>query len=928
MEAAASPLVLTKLRVPAARPRLISRRRIVDLLAGDQTANFLLVCAPAGYGKTTFLAEWAHTLVKSGTVVAWYALDQGDDDPLPFGAYLIASLIQALGPLPGLTQAAHLLRSSTEIELQRILPALINAVLESGCNCVLILDDYHLISVPAIHSALAYLLEHLPGNLRLAIGSRSDPPLPLARLRARGQLRELRAASLRFTLDETDQFLNTVMRLELSPEGIETLEDRTEGWIAGLQLAALSLTGREDKEGFVASFGGSHRYMVEYLMEEVVDRQTEEVRSFLLSTSILERMCALLCDALTCKESQSETILKRLEAANLFIVALDDEGHWYRYHHLFRDFLRTRLNKEAPETIEALHRYACEWLAAGGLLREAAEHAFQTGDWEYAAAFVERHSFTMIIHSDIATLYEWCSTFPEEVMQAHPLLCIHQSWALVFSFRHLDHARVEARLRQAEQAIAALEDPQQIRDLKENVAVIRAFISMAPDPAADPRKQLATAQSMLAAYPEGNAGRFSALLTTGYDYMALHEAQNAQKAFETARQIALDARLYFGVVESTFNLARLAHCQGQLHRAAEICRQGQADIAALLAHPEQELPALGGLDIALGCVLLEQNRLDEADARLVHGLDLIGWGMNHNYLMVGHMGMFRLRACQGRTAEAAKYLDRLEEAWPDIAFCTRGLRVVQALRAAPDAPSVRAEAADWCRSFSPLASEDALPPGMGPFGAAEVYYLAHLAWFEVQIAAGNAKAARPYLERSLAMAEKHSLGTRLIELSLLAAQAFQAEGDHEVASAALEHALALAKPEGYIRIFQQGPALARLLVETAGRGMHQEYVRQILSALASPPAGEESRPETASLSPEVYLSTAPGLVLVEGLSERELEVLRLMSGGATNGMIASKLVITVGTVKSHINHILRKLDAHNRTEAVARARELNLLETR
>jgi ATP/maltotriose-dependent transcriptional regulator MalT len=926
MEALTTPLVLTKLRVPTLRPRGVSRVRLVDLLSPEGSASFILVCAPAGYGKTTLLAEWAQSLMRNGAAVAWYALDPGDDDPLPFGSYLIASFIQALGPITELTHIAQLLRSSPETDLARILPSFINAVISSEQQCVLVVDDYHLIGSPAIHSVLAYLLEHLPENLRIAIGSRSDPPLPLARLRAGGQMLEVRAAGLRFTADETAQFLNEVMQLGLAPEGVAALEERTEGWVAGLQLAALSLAGRVDKERLIASFTGGHRYLVEYLLEEVFSRQPREVQAFLLQTSILERLNAGLCDAIVGRLKRSNVhtlqpandILRYLEHANLFLIPLDDEGVWYRYHHLFGDFLQTRLQKTQPERIGMLHRAACEWLAAHAFLREAAEHAFQTQDWEYAAAFVEQHSFTMIIHSEISTIYEWCSAFPEEVMQNHPLLCVHQCWALVFSFRRQNRERVEARLQQAELAVAAFEDGQRGRELNENVAIVRTFLAMAPDPTVDPRQQLALAQNMLDYHPEGGPGQFSALLTIGYAYLALHDGQAARQAFETGRQMALQGSLYFGVVESTFHLARLAHSQGQLRRSIEICRQGLADVAAMLAHPEQELPALGCLDIALGCVLLEQDQLAQAEEHLMHGLDLMGWGTNPYYLMTAYVALFRLCEIQGCPAGAFEYLDRLEVAWPDIAFCTRGLRVMHALRTAPEEPGTLAEAAAWCRDFSDSIGSAVTPPGMGILGAAEVYYVAFLAWARAQIATGNPQVAQFYLQQQLDLSSAHKLTNRVIELSLLEAQAWRAEGEDPRSWEALQRALAAAQPSGYVRIFDQGPNLNRLLAEAARGGIFKQYVEQILAAIGTPEAtylGLEG-------SPARPVSTLYG----ESLTERELEVLGLIAQGATNHEIAEQLVITVGTVKSHINHILGKLDSHNRTEAVARARALGLLD--
>jgi LuxR family maltose regulon positive regulatory protein len=609
--------------------------------------------------------------------------------------------------------------------------------------------------------------------------------------------------------------------------------------------------------------------------------------------------------------------LEHLEKSNLFLVPLDEERTWFRYHHLFRDFLQSRINKTQSQEVNRLHRAACEWLAEHGFLREAAEHAFQTQDWEYAAAFVDQHSFTLIVHGEIATLYEWCSAFPEEVMRRHPMLCLLQSLALAYSFRRQNEARVKARLQQAEQLIALLDDRQAARGLLDMAAVVRTFLAMAPDPAADPRELLALAQSMLSAYPEGDPSRFSGLLLTGYAYLALHEAQAAEQAFETAKPIAQRERMYFGVVEATFHLAQLAHSQGNLRRAAEICRQGQADIASMLSIPEEELPAMGSLEVAQGSVLLELDQLDEAEEYLRHGLDLMGGGMNPYYLMTAYVALFRLYEAQGRTAEALKNLDRLEAAWPDMAFYTNGLRTMHRLRSQPGDPTRLAEAAAWARDISPLFDQAVFSPGLGPIGSAEVYYLASLEWVRACITIGNPRSTRRYLERQLELAAKHGLSQRAIELSLLDTLVSQSDGDSKRAMDSLELALRLAEPEGYLRIFDQGPDMIRLLVEAARHDIFQAYIERILAAIGATKT-VPSKQEDAAIS---SIRTPFG----ESLSERELEVLRLIAQGASNREIAERLVITVGTVKSHVNHILGKLDSHNRTEAVAQARKLGLL---
>ncbi len=906
-DSSASPLVLTKLRAPVARPRLVSRARLLDCLADESSSGLILVCAPAGYGKTTLLAEWAHLLRQSGTAVAWYALDAGDADPIAFSAYLVASFMDALGPLPELVQAAQRLRAAPESDPQRVLPALINSLLTSGRACTLILDDYHLVDSPAIHAALVYLYEHRPGNLRIAIGSRADPPLSLARLRASGDLLEIRAAGLRFTGEEAGQFLNEVMRLDLSPAGVDALAERTEGWAAGLQLAALSLAGRPDKETLVPSFSGSHRYLVEYLLEEVVGRLSHAAQAFLFATAVLERLCAPLCNALLGQDADSQATLEHLEQSNLFLIALDDQRRWFRYHHLFRDFLQARLEKRQPERIPGLHRAACEWLAGQGLLREAAAHAFQSGDWEYAAAFVEQHSFTMIIHTDTATLYEWCATFPEEVMDSHPLLCILQCWAWVFSFRQENRTLVEARLRQAAQAIARMEDRQAAAELSEHAAVVRSFLNMAPDPAADPRPQLAAARDMLSEYPAGEPGQFSGMLSAGYMHLALHEAQAAREALETALQIALRGGLFAGIIESTFHLARLACTQGELRRSVELCRRGQAEVAVRLSHPEQALPGFGCLDIALGCALLEQDRLNEAEEHLRRGLEQIGYRANPYYLMTAQVGLARLDEIRGRSPETLEHLAQIEAAWPDITFCTRGLRAAHCLRAAPGSTTARAEADAWLCAYTPAA--DLPAPGMGPFGAAEIYYLALLAWLRCQIAAGTGETTRWHLQRQLELAQANGLVTRVIELSLLEAE-LEAQDNPERSWAALKRALRLARAEDRLRIFDQSQALAHLLREALHREIEPDFVGQILSVIEQPVSRS---------------SQAAPAALVDPLSERELEVLRMVASGASNQAIAAALYITIGTVKSHVNHILGKLDARSRTEAAAKARELGLL---
>jgi LuxR family maltose regulon positive regulatory protein len=526
----------------------------------------------------------------------------------------------------------------------------------------------------------------------------------------------------------------------------------------------------------------------------------------------------------------------------------------------------------------------------------------------------------MMLHSEFSTVYEWCAAFPEEVIRMHPALCLFQGNALVLGYRQQNRGRVEERLQQVEQAAAALEDKQLARMLIGQAAATRtALVALTPDPAVDPREQFVLAQKALAWLSDDDPARSAIALTVGYAHMALHDPVAGAKAMEDARQLSLACHNYFGVVETTFHQACLAHNQGQLRRAAQICQQGQADISAILAHPDQELPAVGCLDIELGCVFLEQGQLEDAEQALLSGLDLIGWELNPYYLMTAYQALFRLREIQGRSVDALDTLTRLEDSWPDIAFCTRGLRIMHALRTEPQAPSTLADAGAWCQAFISSLGDDLPPPGMGPFGAAEAYYLAYLVWVRAQIAIGNSRIALSYLERQLGLALSHGLTNRVIELSLLEAQAGQAEGDNKRAWSALDRALSAAEPEGYISIFDQGPAVNQLLADAVQRNIHHDFIERILAVIRI-----ESHTSLSGKRDEA--TNRYSLDSGEQLSERELEIVRLMAGGATNQEIAEQLVVTVGTVKSHINHILRKLDSHNRTEAVAKVRGLGLLE--
>lgn len=662
-----------------------------------------------------------------------------------------------------------------------------------------------------------------------------------------------------------------------------------------------------------ASLSGSQRNVAEYLLEEVVNRLPEQLQSFLLYTSVLERLSAPLCDAIL-KTDDSAVVLRSLEQANLFVIGLDQEGTWFRYHHLFRDFLLTWLSRTQPEQAEALHRSACTWLAGQGYLREAAYHAFRSGSWAFAADFVEQHSFTQIIQSDIASIYEWCAAFPESVMRVRPKLCVFQGLALAYRFQGKNRARVEARLQQAAEMLPQLADPEQVFEIGELAAVVQTFLAMTPDPHVDARMQLKLAEARLSAYPSGDPGRFSWLLINAYAHLALYQPDLAEAELIEAFPLARQSGLFFGMVEVTFHRARLAHSLGRLAESLEICRMGREELAEVIPPAAAGLPAVGCLDVAEGCIWLEMDRLREAEPSLRRGLELMGWGMHPSYLMTAYLALFRLYQIKGQPVDAKACLDQLAGLWPDISLILKGFQVDASWRAHHGSAEVKRAVETWLQEFSAAVGGDLPLAGSGPVGAAEAYYQAGLIWMRLQAAVGRASSAQPYLDQQLQAARTQGMAGRVIELELIEAQVLvQAENAKqalEVAARAVSSGLAA----GYMRVFDQGPILDDLLIAAYRRGM-------------LPPGCEQTMPVLrmyAARQPETHPAAA-GEEWVEALSQRELEVLRMVATGATNQEIAEHFVITVGTVKSHLNHILGKLGVGNRTEAAAVARKLGLL---
>jgi LuxR family transcriptional regulator, maltose regulon positive regulatory protein len=891
-------LLATKLHIPRRRPGFLARPRLTQRLADGTARELVLVCTPAGFGKTTLLADWARGGQRP---VAWLSLDEADNDPVRFWRHVAAALD---GALPGVAgRVTGLLEGLRSGSFQAV-ATLVNELADSADEVVLVLDDYHLIQAQSVHGSLGFLLEHLPASLRLVVASRADPPLPLARLRARGQLTELRAGDLRFTPEEVAELLRTAVGSELPEAAVAALGDRTEGWVAGLQLAALSLRGRSDITAFVEGFSGSHRHVLDYLAEEVLDRQPEPLRAFLLETSVLGRLSGPLCDAVTGR-SDSQTLLEQVERANLFLVPLDEVRRWWRYHHLFGDLLRARLNQEQPKRVPALHQAAAAWSERQGLVDDAIRHALAAGDAVWAARLIERHFDDLLRRSEDATLHRWLQALPAEVVRSRPRLCLAQAlWAWI-----------GGHLEAVEPLVAAVaEEPYE-------PSVGRATSLVANVPAA-----IGTFRAGLACV-QGDAER-----ATRFGQQALAHLTDAD------RTLGSFARWYLAVAEwlrgrlpeaeqalaglvaeqrgaGERYFARLCYDLGQVQRA-------QGRLGAAVGTYQQALDAVGGAArllppagmalVGLAGVLSERGELQAALDRATEGVGLwrqVSYGLP---LVAGLATLARIRQAQGDAPGALEALAEAEHV---------GLSPTVVALLNP-APSTRARLA-LARGEAAEAARWVQDRGLGPDD--QLSYpreREYLVLARVLLADHAPDQALGLLERLHALAVGQGRIGSVIEIRALQALARHASGDEPAGLAALAEALTLAAPEGWLRVFvDEGAPMASLLgrLLTTPRAVAVQVPPAFLDRLleAFEQAGQAVLPRSRRGA------ALPGLVAA--LSARELEVLQLLAAGRSNPEIAQELVITLDTVKRHVTHILNKLGAANRTQATTRARELGLL---
>jgi LuxR family maltose regulon positive regulatory protein len=902
-------LLQTKLYIPPLRPNLVPRPRLIDHLnqGVDLGHKLTLVSAPAGYGKTTLVTEWLHNVDHQ---IAWLSLDDHDNDPARFLAYFVAALQTIIANVG--EGALGALQSPQQQPIDSLLTTLLNEIADISDNFALVLEDYHALEAQPIHTALIFLLNHLPPQMHLVITTREDPPLPLARWRAGAQMTEIRAGDLRFTKAEAVTFLNQAMGLDLTPDDVTALEARTEGWIAGLHLAALSLEGRADRSNFIRAFAGDDRHVMDYLVGEVLSLQPDSVQRFLLHTAILERMCGPLCDVVVDGDEpagESQGILEHLEQANLFIVPLDNRRQWYRYHHLFADLLRTRLIREQPERIPDLHRRASAWHERNELITEALGHALAAADFEQAARLAAANALPMLMRGEVATVQDWLDALPQEIVRGHPRLCIDQAWVLHLTQRP---DAIESLLQDAERGLEAsdLAEKAATSSWLGEVLALRAWVK---------RSQGDLAQAIELSHAALNHLTDENVFALCLNLVSLAGALRYVGDTAQAVQVLTDciplcqaAGNSLGVMADTYDLAELRVLQGQLHQAKVVL--GEA-LQWAAEQGVQQMPATSMVYVKLGDVLREQNDLQAAEDHLAAGIELSKRGLA---IVSGqaYLSLARLKLALGDSADARDALQRAEQAvrgWetPEIVANIAAHRARFWLAQGNLPAAIR-----WIQQSGIRANEE--PIYLHEF---ELLTLAR-----VLITQGSTQRDEQTLHEALGLlkrlrqaAEAGDRMGRVMEISMLQALGLQGRGDTDEALAALGRALALAEPESYVRTFvDEGAPMARLLYEAAARGIAPEYAGRLLAAFPD----VDSALDSSEVKPQ---SKRPPTEMVEPLSGRELEVLGLIAEGLSNQEIAVKLHLSLNTVKVHSSNIYGKLGVNNRTRAVAKAKTLAIL---
>lgn len=891
-----SPLLLTKLYAPPPRPSPVPRPRLVARFNAGISRRLTLLSAPAGFGKTTLLCEWRAASPANEMPCAWLSLDAGDNDPQRFWEYVIAALRSVQAEV-GVT-ARSLLGTYPAPPIERVLGLLLNDLGTTPKELLLILDDYHHIESAAIHEGMAFLLAHLPAHLHLVIASRSQPPLPLSLWRGRGELTELRGEDLRFSPAETADFLNRVMELEVTTEQAAALTERTEGWIVSLQMAALALQGQEDVERMIAGFSGSHRSLTDYLVEQVLKNQPASVQGFLLQTSVLERMCDSLCQAVT-DESDGQAMLAHLEAGNLFVVPLDDQRHWYRYHHLFAEVMRNRLAQMEPDTIPGLHRRAARWYAGNGLMEEAMAHGFAAGDYEWVADLMEERYSARRAYMDNPALARYFMQLPPELMYARPRLI--NRVASTLGLAGIYYPAVKQLLDDVQRHMEGGElhdlnsDPDR-RYARFNLSILRIHAAGHALDAEGIDEELSW---LLARLPEEDHRlRHIAYARAANSYIDCGEALAAERAMSEAMRYPLPDTDP-AVMWCRQALAWTQFIRGDLREAMKTWQQMLRILNQRKGSSSDLAWSTAWVHAFIGWVLYEWNDLDAAANHLQQAAAI---AMDIRSDVIRYYSLRKLALARLALGD----VDGADQAIWDL---TQRETFFSLLNSSIPAWQARY----WLlrgdlESASRWAQESGLSVYDDPAYPHCVFVYPSL--IRVLTAQDRTEDALHLLDRLIQRAEVKGRLRHLIELLPLQAVALESQGESQAALDALEKAVILAEPSGFIRTFMdEGESVASLLRRLLPQTAAPQYVAKLLAAFSK---RERSAPSADQ-------------PLLEPLTERELEVLGLLAQGHSNQEMADILFITPATVNVHLHHIYGKLDVHNRTQAVVRGQELNLL---
>lgn len=932
----ASPLLTTKLSFPSIAKYLVDRPSLVEKLSECLASGIrlALISAPAGFGKTTLVSAWVTDLKRSehqpAPAFSWLSLDPGDNDPVIFWSYIISALQtqhEGIGK-----QSLNLLQVTTPPDLDSSLGLLINELVGISNPFGLILDDYHLIRNPAIHASLTFLLEHIPSRFHVILLSRTDPPLPLALLRSHGQLLEIRMNDLRFSTEEASAFLNSGMGLNINNQIVEALNQKAEGWIAGLQLAAISLreaASLEDRrkvEEFIASFSGSNRYIIDFLIEEVLSQQPAEIQGFLLSTSILDRLCGPLCDALLNNlaekvETDSRKVLEYLDHYNLFILPLDDQRYWYRYHQLFRDLLRKRLSQMNPGIVPELHRRAIQWYEQNDLVPKAVEHALLLKDYSKAASLISAIVEEMWGRGEHVTLLEWMAALPEEEKRHYPQLWVFQVSMLITA----------GKMQEAERCVLEIEDylassseadPNRASFMG-RVYSLRTYIASFYKDIPNLLRYARLALENLSR-DEDAGGRCGVSLVLSNAYLNTGDLQAAGQALIEAIEAGKRAHRPSMVLTAMENLVVVLYTQGNLKHADQVCQEG---LSLIQQNGLNQAPIAANLFIGQGLILCERHELKDAEKYIRRGLEL---AQARNYIWSiawGYRAMIRLLLAQDRLADAevvaqdAEQLAAIHEI-PEYHTCG-----IAGLKARVWIRQGKIELADgYLQNRNITVDREVQYPH-----ESEYWALADLC-----LAKGELESGSNLLERLLLRAEAGKQRLWLIRFLILQSLLYQSQSNKEESLQSLKKALSLAEQESYMQTFlDEGKPMLRMLAEAIQQNMHSEYASRLRDTLQE--AGYELQPSAgfltnteAVLVPESGSARSrqaqPGNdMLVEPLTRREMEILRLIDKGYSNKEIAQELYISLRTVKYYATNIYTKLGVSGRTQAVFKARELGLL---